>query len=132
MNLTTILTSLAKHPAGHLRLTSTTLLSLAPNGLTLDAYALTAPQAAALTSILLLARDGGPDQQHHQQAATAPSSASILQVPPPSSTALPIPPDLLLGPCSPPLACRNSTTCGTGCGACTYLGFFPYGLCLAG
>ncbi|KAK7416558.1 hypothetical protein QQX98_005164 [Neonectria punicea] len=41
-------------------------------------------------------------------------------------------PEEVLGACSPPLACHNSTTCGDGCGSCTYLGFFPYGLCLAG
>ncbi|KAL6364960.1 hypothetical protein LRP88_00935 [Fusarium phalaenopsidis] len=38
----------------------------------------------------------------------------------------------ILGECAPPVACWNSTTCGGGCGACTYFGFFPYGLCLSG
>ncbi|KAH7140692.1 hypothetical protein EDB81DRAFT_62266 [Dactylonectria macrodidyma] len=38
----------------------------------------------------------------------------------------------ILGACSPPHACRNSTSCGDGCGSCTYLGFLPFGLCLAG
>ncbi|KAM5353883.1 hypothetical protein ACJ41O_000533 [Fusarium nematophilum] len=37
----------------------------------------------------------------------------------------------ILGECAPPVACWNSTTCGGGCGACTYFGFFPYGLCLS-
>lgn len=38
----------------------------------------------------------------------------------------------IMAECTPPLACWNSTSCSGGCGACTYLGFFPYGLCLSG
>jgi hypothetical protein len=35
--------------------------------------------------------------------------------------------------CSPPLYCTDSSTCtGGGCSVCTWIGWFPYGMCLGG
>ncbi|KAH7000228.1 hypothetical protein EDB80DRAFT_106397 [Ilyonectria destructans] len=121
-----VLGILAKDPDGALRLCPDGILrSFAANGSVIDSRNLSASRFHGFASDTML---------RSRRANTHPSPTKT--VPPPSirlegTGPSQIDPEIL-GECSPPLACHNSTSCGGGCGSCTYLGFFPYGLCLAG
>ncbi|KAH8669984.1 hypothetical protein BGZ61DRAFT_537564 [Ilyonectria robusta] len=121
-----VLGTLAKDPDGALRLGPDGILrSFAVNGSVIDSRNLSASTFPSFASDTVLRR---------RRANTHPSP--MTTVPPPGirfggTGPSQIDPEML-GECSPPLACHNSTSCGGGCGSCTYLGFFPYGLCLAG
>ncbi|CAM1510203.1 Fc.00g005380.m01.CDS01 [Cosmosporella sp. VM-42] len=125
----TVLKSMTRDPHGFLQLGPDGVLrSFTANGTTvLDYRQLDAAQTARF------APDGramlAEDALLHPRAA--PSYAGPA-VPRGTGPAFVLPPEIVGGGCSPPLACRNSTTCGGGCVSCTYLGFFPYGLCLSG
>lgn len=121
-----VLDILAKDPNGALRLGHDGILrSFAANGSVIDSHN---PGASKFHGF-------APDAVLHSRRANSHMSPTTT-VPPPGIRLEGVGPAQIdpeiLGECSPPLACRNSTSCGGGCGSCTYLGFFPYGLCLAG
>ena len=128
---TTVLHSITKDPHGFLRLGHDGVLrSFAADGTTvLDYRQLDATQTSRF------APDGRrvliEDALLHPGNDKATPSITGPIAPYGTDPAF-VPPEIVGGGCSPPLACRNSTTCGGGCVSCTYLGFFPYGLCLSG
>ncbi|KAM0431077.1 hypothetical protein ACHAPT_005715 [Fusarium lateritium] len=133
-----ILRTMVKDPQGLLRVGPDGVLrSFAANASVLDYRHLSSAQThglapdgrGVLSEEAILRRGGGRGR------ASAAGAGRLVGVPAARSTdpaaAQVVHPEIL-GECAPPVACWNSTTCGGGCGACTYFGFFPYGLCLSG
>lgn len=141
--LPSILRTMAKDPNGLLRVgTDGVLRSFAANASVLDYRHLSSAQTHGLApdgrgvlseAAILHSPRGAVKGRASAAGAGRPVGVGVpaAMSTDPAEAAEVVHPEIL-GECAPPVACSNSTTCGGGCGACTYFGFFPYGLCLSG
>ncbi|KAF4980298.1 hypothetical protein FZEAL_3669 [Fusarium zealandicum] len=138
--LPSLLRTIIKDPDGSLRIGPDGVLrSFAANASVLDYRHLSSAQThglapdgrSVLSQAALFHPPATPTTKTGRAAAGLGVGAGYLAARSTDPAATVVDPEIL-GECAPPVACWNSTTCGGGCGACTYFGFFPYGLCLTG